>query len=84
MDSENPTPPNEPIWLDDICMVLSDEFQTPVDGIAHEDKAIIAAVARCAWLDEFNRLWNHHASCMEQLEEAKDNTEAWHLWGEQQ
>ncbi len=46
--NELPTPPNEPEWLDDICMVLSDEFQTPNgDGLAHD--FVRAAIHAMCW-----------------------------------
>lgn len=57
---------------------------TPLECPPLRLRPIIACVARCAWLDECWRLasgderrWNREA------EIARDNAEAWRLWGEQ-
>jgi len=49
-----------------------------ISGTRIRNKRIIAAVARCAWLDKARSIdvskWEHR--------DANDNAELWRLWGE--
>lgn len=79
-----PIPPNcdilyEPVASRGPYWIINNLAVTSIclEDTDKDDRKIIAAVARCAWLDEAAT----GPKCLEQL--ALNNAAAWKLWGEQ-